>query len=63
MLSQKNMPKSPSRLRDGLTEMPEITEIRSLAKWCRTNGVQPTGAHVLLTVGVSIKPDSSMKIR
>jgi hypothetical protein len=33
MLSQKNMPNSPKRLRVGLTDMPEITEIRSLAKW------------------------------
>jgi len=63
MLSQKNTPNRPSRFRVGLTEMPEITEILSLAKWWRIKGVQPTGAHVLLTVGVSIKPDSSMKIR
>ena len=33
--------------------MHEITEIRSLAKWFRISGMQPTGAQVLLTVGVS----------
>jgi hypothetical protein len=63
MFSQKNIPNSPSRFRVGLSEIPEITEIRSLVKWWRINGVQPTGAHVLLTVGVNMKPDSSIKIR
>jgi len=43
----KNTPKSQAASRVGLTEIPEITEIRSLASGGGTRGLQPTGAHVL----------------
>lgn len=63
MFSQKNIPYRPDRSRRGLTESPEIAEMRSLRNWWRSSGVAPTGDHVLRTVGVSMKPDSSTKIR